>query len=232
MNQFYAILLSGGTGSRLDSETPKQFLKIKGKSLLQRSVLLFKVWGLAKRLTIVSHPDFIEETELDLKELLDEGDQIVTGGKSRHESSLNAFKNIPYDESDILIIHDVARPFVKPYELDMICNAAIQHGLSSLAFPLHETLVLKNIEDKAETLIKREDAMLIKTPQAIHAQRLKHLLYLDPKEEPTDLSSWGIQGGLTTKLVESNPYNIKITRKEDLLLAEFYYEPFKNFKAQ
>lgn len=224
MNSVYGIILSGGLGKRMNSEIPKQFLKINGESIIRHTVRNFKNWGLFKNIVIVAPEDYLEQTESELSDLLENNDRIIEGGQTRHESTLKGLSANSY-ENDIIVIHDGARPFVTSKEIDEITNSVLEFGASSLSEKVSETLV-SSLNNKVNTIINRDNAFAIKTPQAFHSSLLKSLLEVKQVSEITDLCTWLIQIGIKVSLIESNPYNIKITTKEDLTKAEYYFSLF------
>ncbi len=164
----HVIILSGGSGSRMGLEIPKQFLQIRGRGILSYSVELFLLRESTKTLTIVAHPDHMKQT-IDIVEMtqkgilesvdLTHGDEISTlkkgreipvrfvrGGASRHSSTLNGIQTIKEDihPGDIVLIHDAARPSVTEAELDRLIslfeNDTVQ--LASLAMPVSDTMVM------------------------------------------------------------------------------------------
>ena len=208
----------------MNSEIPKQFLKINGESIIRHTVRNFKNWGLFKNIVIVAPEDYIEQTESELSDLLENNDRIIEGGQTRHESTLKGLSANSY-ENDIIVIHDGARPFVTSKEIDKITNSVIEFGASSLSEKVSETLV-SSLNNKVNTIINRDNAFAIKTPQAFHSSLLKSLLEVKQASEITDLCTWLIQIGIKVSLIDSNPYNIKITTKEDLSKAEYYFSLF------
>ncbi len=231
MNNIYAIILSGGIGSRMGTSLPKQFLELKGLPLLVHSVQRFINWGLCKSLVIVSHPNYIEITEEILSPYLGVNDKIIEGGKTRHESFLNGIKALNLN-NDIILIHDAARPFFTQKELFELVDISLKWGSASLGVKPTETLVLAE-ENKTQQILPRENTYLIKTPQCLHSSLLDILLQEEKEEShPTDLCSWTLPQKIFTRIVNSNPYNIKITQKEDLELAEVLYPLFESWSKQ
>jgi 2-C-methyl-D-erythritol 4-phosphate cytidylyltransferase len=208
----------------MNSEIPKQFLKINGEAVIRHTVRNFKNWGLFKKIVVVAPLDYIEQTESELSDLLEYNDRIIEGGQTRHESTLKGLSANSY-ENDIIVVHDGARPFITPKEIDEITNSVLEFGASSLSEKVSETLV-SSLNDKVNTIINRDNAFTIKTPQAFHSSLLKSLLEVKQVSEITDLCTWLIQIGVKVSLKESNPYNIKITTKEDLSKAEYYFSLF------
>ena len=218
-SKIYGILLSGGVGSRFSSAGPKQFLELNGKPLLSYSLEVFTSWKFFKSIVIVTHPNFILETERIADNYLRETDRIVLGGDTRHLSTLNGINALNVDINDIVIIHDAARPFVTHNELDLVCHAAAKYYLASTARKITDTLV-DTRHSMTTSIISRENKYAIKTPQAFHTSILSNLLRANLTEQPTDLCSWGYAASMPTYMVEASPYNIKITEPDDLSLAK------------
>lgn len=219
MRNIHAIILAGGTGTRLGGDKPKQFLEIAGKPLILYSLERFKNWGLCKSITIVCHADWILFMEKTVGGHLEGNDQIIEGGKTRHESTLKALRSLTWDQEDILMIHDAARPFFLSLELDELIGSARIYGASTLALQATETVVLsKSKGSYTESSIPRDELYFVKTPQAVTGSILHKLLALGdiPNEQhPTDLCSWVERLGEKTGIVLCDPRNIKVTRSED-----------------
>ncbi|XDD47822.1 IspD/TarI family cytidylyltransferase [Leptospira sp. WS39.C2] len=226
MNNLYAILLAGGTGSRMGLDVPKQFLKLRGESLLRHSVKRFQRFGLLKSITIVSHPDWILETEKEVGDLLEPNDRIVEGGDTRHLSTLNGINSINYDGKDIFFIHDVARPNFKQNELYQLVEQTKIFGGATLVCPVTESLVrVKLHQNYSQEPLKREEVYAVKTPQSVAGFMLVELLNEslpnNSKQHPTDLCTW--MGERRVGIVATDFHNIKVTSPGDLALAESLY---------
>ena len=223
MNQLYVVLLAGGTGSRMGTEVPKQFLKVRGESLLRHSVRRFRKFGLTKSITVVSHPDWILETEKELDDLLEGNDRIVPGGESRHLSTLCGLESIPYDTKDIIFIHDVARPNFKQNELYQLVEQTKIFGGATIVGKSTESLVRVRLhQNYTEEPLKREEVYSVKTPQSIAGFMIQELLLVelptDLKKHPTDLCTW--MGKRRVGIVETDYHNIKVTSPGDAELAD------------
>ena len=144
----------------MNSEIPKQFLKINGEAVIRHTVRNFKNWGLFKNIVVVAPLDYIEQTELELSDLLEYNDRIIEGGQTRHESTLRGLSANSY-ENDIIVIHDGARPFITPKEIDEITNSVLEFGASSLSEKVSETLV-SSLNNKVNTIINRDNALQLK----------------------------------------------------------------------
>lgn len=229
MNNIYAIILSGGAGSRMGGDVPKQFLQLNGSPILTHSVQRFINWGLCKKIVIVSHPDFLLKTEEILSPFLGQEDRIVEGGSDRHASFLKGLEVLNFDKSDIVLVHDAARPFFTEKELYELVDTTLQWGSASLGSKPTETLVHAE-GNKTKEIIDRDKTYLIKTPQCFHTSILE-ILFSENNgpERPTDLSSWTLPNNIFTRIVDSNPYNLKITQREDLKIAEAYFDLFESW---
>jgi 2-C-methyl-D-erythritol 4-phosphate cytidylyltransferase len=229
MNNIFGVILSGGSGSRMKSAKPKQFARLRELSLLEHSVKSFNDWGFFKSIVVVSNLDYIVDTENSISKYLLANDRIVPGGVTRHESCLRGLEALHYDEKDIVIFHDSARPFFLKSELHSVANAAVMYGAASIADNVSETVVSCS-DGRVEAILNRDEINLIKTPQALHTSLLNILLKEKLEEDPTDLCSWALQFGVKTFLIKSNPFNIKITREGDMEVAEKYYDLFRQLE--
>lgn len=224
----YVILLLGGTGSRMSSSLPKQFIELEGKPILLHSLNSFLEWGKSKSIVLVSHRDYMEKTERLCAPYLRERDRIVEGGETRHQSTLAGLRSIQIFDSDLVLIHDAARPFVLPSDLDRLSIAAADSGISTLANRNYETVLQE--ENGRIRFLDRDTIWFMKTPQAVRGDILKKLQSDRAIQEPTDLCTWTESFGITARLIESHPYNLKITRSEDLPLAEAFLPLFRSLQ--
>ncbi|MCB1192408.1 MAG: 2-C-methyl-D-erythritol 4-phosphate cytidylyltransferase [Leptospiraceae bacterium] len=229
MGNIYAIIVCGGSGSRVKKDIPKQLLKLKGETLVRHVVKRYVSWGMVKSIVVVANEKYLKEIKKEIKDLLKPDDLVVPGGATRHQSCLKGVSALKYSTDDIIVFHDCARPFFLNSELDNVCNSAIQYGAATLAEEITETVV-RTFEQKVESILDRNGIHLVKTPQALHTSLLDLLLKQSYEEEPTDLCTWTMNVGVKPFIVPSNPYNIKITREGDLETAERYYDLFKELE--
>jgi 2-C-methyl-D-erythritol 4-phosphate cytidylyltransferase len=229
MRNIHAIILAGGTGSRMGGNLPKQFLALAEKPLILYSLQRFRNWGLCKSINIVCHKEWVSLMEETVSPLLEGIDQIIEGGATRHESTLRALAQISWDEEDILFIHDAARPYFLETELDELVGVTQIFGAGTLALKATETVVRSKIQSGfTEVSIPREEVYFVKTPQSVSGKMLKKLLStggISPNEHPTDLCSWVETIGEKTGIVLSTTKNIKVTTSDDMKVAESYLLP-------
>lgn len=167
-----AIILAGGTGSRVGGNTPKQLLPLAdGRSILEHSVEAFEQAACIEEIAIVMHPDFLNEAEsLRAKNSWKKVTKVIAGGNERWESSwqaIQAFSNQLSAAS--LWLHDCARPFVSQRILDDVATALEQHEAVTVAVPVTDTLYkVESLKFRVESIPSRTEFMRAQTPQAFH----------------------------------------------------------------
>ena len=195
------VILAGGSGRRLGSELPKQFIVIAGKTVLAHTLHIFEKHERIDEIIIVVHRDYIKETEEIVRlEGFQKVKHIVPGGKERYHSTLAAL-NVYKEEKCNLIIHDAVRLLVTSQIIDGVI----------------ETLE-NNIPDRS-TLFQ------VQTPQGFHSDILTaayNKALTDPEFFSTD--DCGVvkryMPEIHIKITKGLPFNIKLTYKEDISIIE------------
>lgn len=175
-----AIILAGGTGSRVGGETPKQLLPLAdGRSILEHSVDAFEQSHYIDEIAIVMHPEWMDEANaLVNKNAWRKVKKVINGGRERWESSWNAIRlYLNEDKKDpdtFYWFHDAARPFVSQAILSRVAEGLKSHLAVTVAVPVTDTLY-KVQRDKGqgtkrsvESLPNRKEFMRAQTPQAFH----------------------------------------------------------------
>lgn len=234
-NNVYAVLLAGGSGTRFSSEgPPKQFAKIHGETLIQRSVRLFKNFPKIKNIVLVIRKEDEESVYKELHSYLQPEDRICYGGTTRHVSQKNGIEELKHfsmQERDLVFIHDVARPFFHYQELYELMEIAAKIGAATLASPMTDTLIhAKCILDSntqgilmAQFSLDRSLTYQVKTPQIARWDIFLKLLSLEgsyhSEKDPTDLSTWCLQHQIPCGVVETRILNMKVTYPWDITIA-------------
>ena len=233
-----AIILAGGTGSRMGGGMPKQLLTLAdGQTILEHSVAAFEQAECIDEIGIVMHPDYIACAE---EMLLRNGWQkvafIIAGGSERWESSVNAIQEIeqrigvPILQASYnhpitnILLHDAARPFVSQRIINDVCKALETHRAVTVAIPATDTMysVSENITDKVvQDIPPRATLMCAQTPQAFRLEVIAEAYdraLQDPHLQATD--DCGIVHRYLPEvpicIVQGDPANRKITYKEDI----------------
>lgn len=216
------IIPAAGSGSRMQKDTPKPFLQLEGRTILERTIRCFLSLDGLQQILVATSESFLEEAEDILDEVLPphvEG-RCLLGGKTRQESIYNALKKVA--ETDLAIVHDAVRPFVKLHHIQQCCNTAGQCGGAVLGVPAKDTI--KRIDDQQEIkeTPSRKYLWQTQTPQVFQKNLLLRAYKQAIEDEfvGTDDSSLVERLGETVKMVKGDRSNFKITYPLDLELAE------------
>ncbi len=214
-----AIIAAGGRGQRLGSERPKQLLLVGGRAILERSVSAFLGHSSVDAVIVAlpadmadAPPAYLRETE---KTIL-----VVAGGDRRQDSVANAFRHVAED-TDVVVIHDAARPFASADLIARTIAAAAESGAALAALPARDTVKLAGPSEEGRYVrqtLARESIFLAQTPQAFRLEILREALAIGG--DATDEATLAERAGHPVRLVEGEATNIKITGPEDLAVAE------------
>ena len=215
----YAIIVAGGTGSRLGDDIPKQFLLLAGKPLLMYSIEAFYEYDPLIHIIVALHPDFTSNwAQLCKKFSFPVIHQTVPGGKTRFHSVRNALSTIQGE--GLVAVHDAARPVLPVNLISKTFNEAILHGNAIPGIPLNETV--RMIENGKISLVDRTTLRIIQTPQTFDLGLLKKAYEQDYRPEFTDDASLLEAMGKEIHLIPGDPRNIKITIPGDIRIAELF----------
>lgn len=219
MPEKHVIIVAGGSGSRMGSTVPKQFLEIGNRPILMRTLEVFAAYDPAMPIILV-----LPESHISLWNRLCEElgfkipHKVVKGGQSRFQSVRNGLAQLP--GNGLVAIHDGVRPFITAPVIAAGFETASRLGNAVVALPLKESI--REVVPAAGSSIARDRSLfrLIQTPQTFDIQLIKEA-YKQP-ESPlfTDDASVVESAGATIQLIEGSEANIKITHKTDLLVAE------------
>jgi 2-C-methyl-D-erythritol 4-phosphate cytidylyltransferase len=220
---YWAVVPAAGVGKRMQADKPKQYLPLAGKTVLEQTLdrLLQAEAFSAIAVSISKEDPYWPELECSNNE------KIITadGGKERADSVLSALKSLSEraKDDDWVLVHDAARPCLTRCDIQHLINELKEDDVGGiLALSSHDTL--KNVQGKSITkTINRSLVWRALTPQMFRYSMLKQALQqAEGNPAITDEASALEMQGLQPKIVEGRPDNIKITRPEDLALAEFY----------
>jgi 2-C-methyl-D-erythritol 4-phosphate cytidylyltransferase len=214
----YAIIVAGGSGQRMQSSVPKQFLLLQGKPILYHTLAAFYRADAATEIILV-----LPAEQFDYWGSLIEGlpvipHQLVAGGNSRFQSSQNAIQSL--HEVGMVAIHDGVRPLIDPELINSSFQAAFEKGNSVLAVASKDSVRFYNAEKDGFEHLNREAIRLIQTPQIFSLKDLKEAFKQEYSADFTDDARVVEALGIKINLVDGSYQNIKITTPEDLLLAE------------
>ena len=215
----YAIIVAGGSGKRMGSAVPKQFLMLHGKPVLYYTIKTFLEAYDDLQLVLVLPEDY---TDLG-REIIDayfdyNRIQITSGGETRFHSVQNGLRLI-HGEA-IILVHDAVRCLVTTDLIHRCCDHASQMGSAVPVVVAKDSVRLLNEELNDNEVIDRNKVVLVQTPQTFHSRILLPAFEIDFKERFTDEATVVEAYGLKISLLEGEENNIKITRPIDLIIAE------------
>lgn len=217
-----AVVPAAGVGKRMQSHCPKQYLMINGQTILDHTVL-----------RLLSHPNIVEvivavsaNDEYFESCLIANHPNVtkVTGGKERVDSVLSGLQQINQAEHTWVLVHDAARPCVALKDIDALIAQSLKSDEGSiLAHPVKDTMKRANSGQKVQETVEREKMWHALTPQMFKVKELIRAIKNGLKQGAiiTDESSAMELMEFPTHLVEGSSDNLKITRPDDLALANF-----------
>jgi 2-C-methyl-D-erythritol 4-phosphate cytidylyltransferase len=217
--KYYAIIVAGGSGKRMHSAVPKQFLLLNGIPVLMHTINAFHHSQTQPQIIVVLHPDSHGYwNELCAGHNFTIPHQLINGGEARFHSVRNGINSIEADDA-IIAIHDAVRPLVAKDIIDESYDCAEKYGNAIVAIKSRDSV--RQIKDNRSQSLNRDEIYLIQTPQTFQAAQLKKA-YLQPYQNNfTDDASVVEQTGVNINLIGGSYQNIKITFPEDIAIAEF-----------
>ncbi|MEW6170716.1 MAG: 2-C-methyl-D-erythritol 4-phosphate cytidylyltransferase [Candidatus Omnitrophota bacterium] len=213
-----AILLAAGRGKRLKNKISKPLIKILSKSILVYSLELFTKEPIIKKIIIVCNSkdiSLVKKITKNFKKIK----KITLGGKERRDSVRNALSEVDKD-TDLVLIHDTARPCLKKSDLKKIIKAGIKFQAAVLGVPVKSTIKLKDKNSFVKKTLPRDFIYEIQTPQIFKKGIILEAFKKFKNSNFTDDASFVENIGKKVKIVTGSYSNIKITTPEDLILAE------------
>lgn len=214
----YAIVVAGGSGTRVNAPVPKQFLKLDGKPVLMHTISRFAESRLGIEIILVLNKIQIEYwTELCKEHNFFIGTKIAEGGENRFESVRNGLALIEGD--GLVAVHDAVRPLVSLKTITTVFKAAEMYGNAVPAIPVSDSI--RQIDSSKSIAVDRTRYCVIQTPQCFYAEALKKAYEkTEYRIHFTDDASVMEATGERIHLVDGNPDNIKITTPRDFVIAE------------
>ena len=214
LSRLYVVVPAAGTGQRVGSAVPKQYLELNsGQTVLGMTVS--KLQSLRpERLVVALHAADTWFDDLHLS-----GVDRVVGGENRAASVLSALTAIDARDDDLILVHDAVRPCVRVADINRLIDLARDHAEGALlATPVIDTL--KRVTDQQVTAtVDRSQLWQAQTPQIFRFELLKRALLAAPAA--TDEASAVEALGILPRICRGRADNLKITTNEDLAMARF-----------
>ena len=222
----WAVVPAAGVGSRMGSVIPKQYLTLNGRTVIEHTLSRLLDHPRIAGVCVALSPDDQWWSQLEI--VSDPRILTVEGGRERCHSVLNGLNRLSgiAPAVDWVLVHDAARPCVRLSDIDTLIDQSIESGIGGLlATPVHDTVKLAMVDSQVvENTVPRERLWRAFTPQMFRVNQLGSALEsaISSGHTVTDEASAMELAGYRPLLVEGAGDNIKITRPEDLALAEFF----------
>ncbi len=233
-----AVILAGGTGSRMGSSVPKQFLPLGGRTVIEFAINAFDQHPAIDEVAVVVHPDWRKRMEeIVALRRWRKLTRVIDGGSERYMSSLNAIMAYIDEPDDTnLLLHDAARPLVSAKVVDRVVAALRHHEAVGVAVPSTDTVWEVHPDMNEELSIENEEFIMprfvariperrlmwrAQTPQAFRLPLIRDAYQRalqDPQFRATDDCSvvHRYMPGVKIHVVEGEERNMKLTRSEDI----------------
>jgi 2-C-methyl-D-erythritol 4-phosphate cytidylyltransferase len=208
-----AIIVAAGSGVRLGAKIPKAFVKINSKPMLEYSLQAHQDCKTVRQIILVKPPSY-QFNGLAYFDRFSKLSAIVTGGKERPDS-VKAGLNAISPDADIILIHDAARPLIRPEQIDSVISAVIKHGAAILAAPVTDTIKSAN-KFVIKRTIDRAGLWKAQTPQGFRRDFIERTHLKGKIINTTDDSMLAERLNIKVHIVPGNDNNIKITTPVDL----------------
>lgn len=234
MGKNVAIVLSAGSGRRMNSKTKKQYLLINEKPVVYYSLKAFQECGIIDEIVLVTSEEDMDYCRTEIVEKYDfsKVNTICPGGKERYNSVFNGLSAVR--DCDYVFIHDGARPFITDEILKRAYSVLQECGSAVVGMPVKDTIKIADENLDVLDTPNRKSVWQVQTPQCFeYNMAMEAYDFLIKEEKSGELSKRGIQvtddamvvetfGGSKVRLVEGSYENIKITTPEDLSIAELF----------
>ena len=218
-----AIILAGGKGKRMGAPVSKQFIEIKGKPIIYYTIKKFSENKNIDNIVVVLSKyevGYFKENILEKYNL--KVDNIVIGGTERQDSVYNGLKSLEDTNTDIVLIHDGARPFISDRIIDDGIKFAQVYGACAPGVMPKDTIKIKNESNFSVSTPERGSLVAIQTPQVF---KFNEILECHEKIKinnivVTDDTMVAEKFGYSVYLYDGEYTNIKVTTPEDLILGE------------
>lgn len=213
----YAVIVAGGSGTRMGGDLPKQFLLLKGRPVLWFTLNAFLESYHDMKIILVLPEKFLETGQQVINLTADpDRIQIVAGGRTRFHSVQNGLAQV--QRHSVVFVHDGVRCLVTPALIQRCYKAAQDKGNAIPAARAVDSIRIETVE--GNKVADRSKVRIIQTPQTFFSDIIKTAFDTEYHESFTDEASVVERIGVKIHLVEGEETNIKITRPIDLLIAE------------
>lgn len=214
--KLYALIVAGGSGSRMKTDMPKQFLMLNGLPVLMHTIKKFYQFNAQIEMILVLPESQAESwRNLCLEFQFEIKHRVVFGGSNRFMSVQNGLDAI--NDNGIVFIHDGVRPLVSTETINRCLETTLDKGNAVPVLPVVESL--RMLEQGTSRMVDREKFVSIQTPQTFYVDEIKAAYAQGYSPQFTDDTSVLERSGKPIYMVKGNRENIKITHPVDLVVA-------------
>ncbi len=225
-----AVILAGGSGSRVGLSVPKQLLKVAGKPVMEHTVEIFQDAEAIDEIYIMMHPDHLEAAER-IGRKFPKVTRILAGGDTRNDTTKAALRALEEDHGPRtrVLTHDAVRPLVDIRIINDLVNALDDYDAVDVAIPTADTIIEVNDRSEIVSIPSRRTLRRGQTPQAFRLGTLSEayrLAWQDPDFAAPDDCSVVLKytSGVPIKVVEGSDQNMKITEPIDVFIADKLFQ--------
>lgn len=215
----YAILVAGGSGTRMGADRPKQFLNLLGEPVLLHTLRRFAdpLLGIAQCVVVLPVEQFATWQQLCAEHNITVPHTVVAGGETRWSSVRNGLAHLAGQPAGIVAVHDGVRPMVSAVVIEQTYAAAGQHGAAVAAVAPKDSV--RGLAQQGSYALDRARLRLVQTPQCFELNLLRRAYQLPELPTFTDDASV-VEDLQPIYMVPGDYRNLKITTPEDLIVAE------------
>ncbi len=215
----FVVLVAGGSGSRMQSALPKQFMLLANKPVLMHSIQAFYEYDKNIQIVVVLPQAQLEQWETICKQhSFHIPHQTIQGGATRFHSVQQGLSLV--SAGSLVAVHDGVRPLVSRETISAVFSETEKNGNAVPCIPLNDSI--RELNKDSNRALFRENYRLVQTPQCFQSNILKKAFLQAYQESFTDCASVAEADGNKINLVAGNIENIKLTTPEDFIIASAY----------
>lgn len=217
----YVIVVAGGSGLRMGTELPKQFLVLNNLPILFHSILAFYRYNPQIKIIVVAPKSHFKTiAQLQNNYGFNIPFSLAAGGETRFLSVKNGLAQVP--ENALVGIHDAVRPMVSQSTITKAYQSAMDNGNGIPVVDVIDSL--RQVKNNTNQAVNRSEYRIVQTPQVFKSTNIKQAFDAATHHNFSDDASVAEANQQLIFLTEGNKQNIKITTPEDLKIAEFFVQ--------
>jgi len=222
-----ALVLAGGSGSRMGQDIPKQFIHVNNRPIIIYTLAMLQAQACIDRIVVVCVEGWEQvlrgyAAQFNITKLTD----IVPGGGTRYDSTRRGMEALQAADDDVIVVHDAVRPLVTAESLADVVRVCEQYGNSMAVLDCADTMYARTTKDTTAEVVERSQLVRGQTPEAVTGQRMREM-YARADAQGLELDSISaLQNALGWEIhfAQGSERNIKLTRVEDIDLFKALLE--------